>query len=106
VGNWAYHWLYQDFWAPLWPNLAASAVVYVFVLARLRALRKLHEELTALQAKHHAEHMDSLNPDTPGGLSAVLSEVRDAKAAAESAHAAIRALASVRGTPAPPWRRT
>jgi hypothetical protein len=51
-------------------------------------------------------HADLLNPDTPGGLAAILSEVKDAKMAAESAHAAVKALAVVRPNPAPPWRRT
>lgn len=106
MGQWAYHWVWLDFYVPVWPNLVASLIVYVFVLAKIRALRKLHEELKELHARQHAEHMAALNLDTPGGLAVIVAEVRDAKAAAESAHAAVKTLTAVRGQPAPPWRKT
>lgn len=55
MASWLYHYLYLDFYVPLWPNIAASAVVYVLVAARIRALRKVHEELLALHASHRLE---------------------------------------------------
>lgn len=101
MGHWLYHWLWLDFYVPVWPNIVASLVVYVFVMVKLRALRKLHEELRDLHERHREELAKAHQ-----GLSAVIAEARDAKAAAESAHAAIKTLAAVRGQPAPPWRKT
>ena len=95
MAGWLYHWLYLDFWCPLWPNIAASAVVYAFVTVKLQAMQKLHEEALALQARHHKEHMQALDPATPGGLAAVVSEVKDAKAAAQTAEEAMKMLTSV-----------
>ena len=31
AGNWFYHWIIIDFIAPIWPNIAASALLYVLV---------------------------------------------------------------------------
>lgn len=101
MGSWLYHYLYQDFYSPVWPNLVASLVVYVSVMVKLRALRKLHEELRDLHERHREELAKAHK-----GLSAVIAEARDAKTAAESAHAAIKTLAAARGLPAPPWRKT
>jgi hypothetical protein len=92
VGHWLYHWLYQDFWAPLWPNLAASLVVYAFVAAKLRAIRRLHEETRAMHARHHAEHMDALDPDTGGGMGDVLAEVRKGREDFQQVLATLTAL--------------
>lgn len=49
-------------------------------------------------------HADQLDLDTPGGLAAVMAELRDTRAAAESAHAAVQALAKV--VAPTPMRRT
>jgi hypothetical protein len=92
MGNLLYHWLWQDLYVPLWPNVLASGVVYVLVLVRLRALRRLHEEIRDIQARHHEEHMAALDLSTSGGLAAVMAEVRAAKTAAEAAHGAMQAL--------------
>ena len=95
MGGFLYHWVYLDFWCPLWPNIAASAVVYAFVTVKLRTMQKLHEETLAVQARHHKEHMRQLDLDTPGGLAAVVSEVKDAKAAAQTAEEAMKMLTTV-----------
>jgi hypothetical protein len=31
LGDWAFRYLFADFFVPVWPNLAASAVLYVMV---------------------------------------------------------------------------
>lgn len=49
------------------------------------------DELDRLHARLD-EHADLLDHDTPGGLGAVMDEVRRAVAAAESAHEAVRTL--------------
>ena len=61
-----------------------------------------HAELAEIKA-HLAAHADLLDPHTPGGLNAVLDEVRRAVAAAESAREEVRALGVItRGAkPAP-----
>jgi hypothetical protein len=101
-GPWVNHWVYQDFYSPVWPNIVASILVAAWVTFKLRAHRKLQEQLRDLHVRHHAEHMDALDPHTPGGVGAVMSVALDAKTAAESAHGAVQGLAPVTGAPKPP----
>ena len=49
-------------------------------------------------------HADLLNPHTPGGLNAVMDEVRRAVTAAESAHEDIKALGVIAGKAKTPRR--
>ena len=58
------------------------------------------DDLDAIHARLDA-HADLLDHDTPGGLGAILDEVRRAVTAAESAHEAVRALGVIK----PPPRR-
>lgn len=67
MGQWLYHWIYIDGWCPIWPNLAASLIVYVFVFLKMRSMTelhkeqvKLHDELKVMQSRHHKEHMQML----------------------------------------------
>ncbi len=92
AGAWLYHWVYLDFYAPVWPNIIASILVAAWVTMKLRATRRLQEQIRDLHERHHAEHMAALDLTTPGGLAAVMAEVRAAKTAAESAHGAVQAL--------------
>jgi hypothetical protein len=55
-------------------------------------------ELDAVRAQLKT-HADLLDHDTPGGLGAVMDEVRRAVAAAESAHEAVRALGVIKPSP-------
>lgn len=57
-----------------------------------------HDELGEIRARldHHA---DLLDHETPGGLGAVMDEVRRAVTAAESAHEAVRALGVIKPEP-------
>jgi hypothetical protein len=105
-GPWADHWLYQDFYSPVWPNIVASILVAAWVTFKLRAHRKLQEQLRELHERHHAEHMDALDLSTPGGLATVMSTAQDAKTAAESAHGAVQGLALVTGTAQPAAGKT
>jgi hypothetical protein len=60
VGQWFYHWFYLDAWCPIWPNLAASLIIYVFLIVKMRSITKLHEEQVRLHdelTEHHREHM-------------------------------------------------
>jgi hypothetical protein len=61
VAHWIYRWVIEDLWYPLWPNLAASLVVYVFVWLKLRAMQEMHRELKDLHNRHHAEHMEAIS---------------------------------------------
>ena len=86
----------------VYSNLLASAICAVLVWWRIRARMIAHHlEQLAQKDRHHAEHMDALSLETPGGLAAVMSAVQDTKMAAESAHGAIQGLALVTGTPKP-----
>lgn len=60
-------------------------------------------ELNDIKARLDA-HADLLNPHTPGGLNAVMDEVRRAVTAAESAHADIKALGVIAGKAKTPRR--
>jgi len=44
IGHWLYHWAWQDFYVPVWPNIAASAVLGPLIWLKLRAIQKLHKE--------------------------------------------------------------
>jgi hypothetical protein len=77
----------------VWSNLVASAICAAFVWWRLRARIIAHHAAVLVQAeRHHAEHMAAVDLKTPGGLTAVMDEVRRAVTAAESAHGAVQAL--------------
>lgn len=65
MGQWAYHWLVLDLWYPVWPNLAASLIVYTFVVLKLRAIRELHEETKRMHERFHHEHMEALSSLAP-----------------------------------------
>lgn len=58
-----------------------------------------HAELDRIRAALDA-HADLLNPETPGGMAAVIAELRQARMAAESAQAATQALSAI-ARPAP-----
>ncbi len=62
--QWIYHWLYLDLWCPIWPNLAASLIVYVFVWWKLHTMQKLHEELREIQLRHHRELKQAIGKET------------------------------------------
>jgi len=77
----------------VWSNLLASAICGILIWWRLRVRMITHHlEQMAQRDQHHAEHMNALSLDTPGGLAAVMDEVRRAVTAAESAHEDIKAL--------------
>lgn len=56
------------------------------------------DELEQVHARLNA-HEDLLNHETPGGLGAVMDEVRRAVTAAESAHEAVKALGVIKPAP-------
>jgi hypothetical protein len=85
----------------IWGNLVAGVLVAAWVSLKARSQRKLHEEIREMHERHHAEHMNALSLDSPGGLAAVMSAAQDARAAAESAHGAVQGLALVAGAPKP-----
>jgi len=82
-------------------NILASALVAVWVTVQSRSVKAVQAEVRDLHEKHHAEQMNALSLDTPGGLAAVMDVARDAKTAAESAHGAVKGLALVAGAPEP-----
>lgn len=54
-------WFNRDFWQPIWPNLAASAVVGTLAVMKVRDhLRKHHEtlmgEIKKIRGDHDAHH--------------------------------------------------
>ncbi len=59
MGDWLYHWVWADFWTPVWPNLAASFVLYIAVYLKMRSLAKLHVQMMALHTRHHREQMQA-----------------------------------------------
>ncbi len=57
---WAYRWLWQDLYVPVWPNIVADpicallAVLYGVVKIK-QHINKKQDEATELAAKHHHE---------------------------------------------------
>lgn len=53
-----YHWLVQDLYVPVWPNLVAETVVTAFIWSKLHAMHKLHrkhfEWHQGKEGDHHA----------------------------------------------------
>src|SRR5215475_12492973 len=101
VGDFLFRWVFADFWVPLWPNIIASILVGAWVGLKLRAARRLHEELKAMHERHHAAVTSVLDPATPGGMGALLAELRDVKADVAANRAATEALAAITAKPAP-----
>lgn len=60
MGNWLYHWVYIDGWCPIWPNLAASLIVYVFVFFKVRAMQDLQKEQVRMHQKLLDLHQDNV----------------------------------------------
>jgi hypothetical protein len=65
--HWLYHWVWLDFYVPIWPNIAASILCASWVVVRLRKLRQLHiqhhQELLDAQQTHHEalkKHIETL----------------------------------------------
>jgi hypothetical protein len=56
-----YHWVWLDFYIPVWPNIAASLVIFFFLIAKLRAMDKMHklhhQQAMQLAKDHHEEAM-------------------------------------------------
>ena len=85
-----------------WSNVVAMPACAVVAALATACFRKPLARFWHRHFGHRAElddikarldaHADLLNPHTPGGLNAVLDEVRRAVTAAESAHADIKAL--------------
>jgi len=87
----------------VWSNLIASVICVGVAWWRLRARMIAHHlEQLAQKDRHHAEHMDALSLETPGGLAVVMAEVKDARMAAESAYGAVQGLTLMAGGTAKP----
>lgn len=60
-----YHWLWQDLYVPVWPNIVASALLAVLVLVRVHFLAAMHKahhkEKLDQAAGHHAEVLAAIN---------------------------------------------
>jgi hypothetical protein len=71
-----YHYLYVDLYLPVWPNIAASVIIGLWVVARVKVhLKRHHESIKGLIALHssfigrqleevHA-HVSNLHPTVP-----------------------------------------
>jgi hypothetical protein len=62
-----------------------------------------HAELDKIKATL-GEHADALDLSTPGGLAAVMAEIKETRMAAESALAAVQALGVIAGSAKTPRR--
>ena len=65
---WLHHWIWVDLYVPVWPNIAASLALAIWVGFRLHVLRKLHLALHDLQHQHHREHMEAIRQITPNEI--------------------------------------
>lgn len=46
------HWLIQDFYDPVWPNIAASMVVGIWVVSRVKLHLKRHKKWLSQHLQH------------------------------------------------------
>lgn len=92
-------------WGNVWamPVCAVIAGAFAFVFRdrlgrRLSAWFHRHfghrDELDRIHSRLD-DHADLLNPDTPGGMAAVIAELRDLKVTVEAQAAGVEALASI-----------
>jgi len=44
MGHWLYHWLFLDFYVPVWPNIAADLIAAVWTISRLKTHLHRHHE--------------------------------------------------------------
>jgi hypothetical protein len=51
-----HHWLYEDLYIPLWPNILASFVVYIIVVFKVNSIKTL-QKLEAERAEQRHEEM-------------------------------------------------
>lgn len=72
MGTWFHHWILIDFWDLVWPNLAASLIVFIFVYLKVRSVKKLNEELKELHLKHHHELKEAVAQVTGTSSPAIL----------------------------------
>lgn len=59
IWGWLYHWIYADFWIPVWPNLAASVFIWAFMWWKLRAIQEAHKVHALLTRELHEKLMDN-----------------------------------------------
>ncbi len=46
IGHWLFHWVWQDFGVPVWPNIAADVMAACWTLSRVKKhLHRHHEEI-------------------------------------------------------------
>lgn len=65
----------RDVYTPIWPNIAASAILYVFVQFKLNAMKKVQKVEAELRHEELKAHVaDLFDPTTPGGITDVLAQ--------------------------------
>lgn len=103
-------------WGNVWAMPVCGVIAGVFAFLFKDHLGRALHHWFRRHFGHHAEldeikarldtHADLLDPHSPGGLNAVLDEVRRAVSAAESAHADIKALGVIARNAKTPRRGT
>ena len=74
MGHFLYHWVYQDFYQPVWPNIAATITVGLWVIWRNR----LHIERLEKSMTHRFALHSSLLGRELGNVHARISELHSA----------------------------
>lgn len=57
-----YHWIWLDFWIPVWPNLAASLFLWILAWWKLQAMHRLQKAHLEI----HKAHMDWVKDNMTG----------------------------------------
>jgi hypothetical protein len=51
--NWLHHWVWDDFGVPVWPNVAAAAVMSTWIIRRVKKhLESHHKKIAELVARN------------------------------------------------------
>jgi hypothetical protein len=59
IGAWVHHWLFDDFWALVWPNVGAVPLCAAVSLFWVWVFRdRLGRKLAAFAHRHYLEHLE------------------------------------------------
>lgn len=50
--GWFHHWVFVDFWVPVWPNIAAAIVMSTFIVRKTRGYLAAHHESLKQLVEH------------------------------------------------------
>jgi hypothetical protein len=69
--HFVHHWIYEDLYIPLWPNILASFVVYLIVMFKVDSLKELQRLESERAEERHQEMKQHVTNETASDVSPV-----------------------------------